>query len=163
MSIKNIIKNKKILVPLIVAVLGLGGITVSQTQVSGVLDMVQAQNINPESGTKEDFNTASLITLQRQTHILYGDKTGGGHLYGTGKPCKSEFPQNWNKDKVIKEIALIAANDNIDWEKQRNGYHVAEENIGNIKVRVVKDRKNEKVITAYPTNTGRNPCPANDN
>lgn len=160
---KNIIKNKKIIVPVIVTLLGLGGITVSQTEVADVLKMIEAPSIAPESGVKEDFNEAAYITEQRKIHILYGDQTGGGHLHGIGKPCKSEFPESWSKEKIIREISLAAANDNIDWELQSNGYHVGETYIDKIKLRVVKDRYNRKVITAYPLNTGRNPCPANDN
>ena len=47
---------------------------------------------NPASTIKDDFNEAGLINVERQTHILYGDASGGGHLYGVGRPCKSEFP-----------------------------------------------------------------------
>lgn len=166
MSIK-LLKNKKIIAVIAVAILGWAGITVSQTQVNSVLDVVMteevASDVTPASGIKEDFNTAGQISKQRQIHILYGDTTGGGHIFGAGKPCKSEFPQSWSEEKIIKEISVIAANDNLDWEQQRNGYHVADTNVGEVEVRVVKDRNNEKVITAYPTNTRRNPCPANDN
>ena len=163
----NLLKNKKILALIVVAILGWAGITVSQTQVTEVLDMVMveetAPDVKPASGIKEDFNAAGLISKQRQIHILYGDDTGGGHLYGANKPCKSEFPQSWSEEKIIEEISLIAANDNLDWEQQRNGYHVAETNVGAVEVRVVKDKNNKQVITAYPINAPRNPCPANDN
>ncbi|MEZ5901772.1 MAG: hypothetical protein R3D88_00495 [Alphaproteobacteria bacterium] len=60
-------------------------------------------------------------------------------------------------------MELIAANDNLNWEQQRNGYYVTEQPVGTVKVRVVKDRDGKNVVTAYPTNTPRNPCPANDN
>ncbi len=112
---------------------------------------------------KQEFNKASAISPQRRVHILMGDRTGGGHMFGAGKPCKSEFPSDWDEDKIIDTIDLIAANDNANWEQQRNGYHVREQMIEGVKVRVVKGRKNEQVITAYPLNMGRNPCPANDN
>lgn len=165
---------------LIVAVLGWAGFQVSEDQVSPYVDAVlvegqsqvseeadveNQEKIEQETApqtVKEDFNSASAITPERRTHILYGDATGGGHLYGAGKPCKSEFPKHWDEETVIKEVELIAANDNLNWEQQRNGYYVTEQNVGTVKVRVVKGRNNEKVITAYPTNTGRNPCPAND-
>ena len=112
---------------------------------------------------KEDFNRASHISPERRTHILHGDITGGGHLYGTGAPCKSEFPKHWGEETIIKEVELIAANDNLNWEQQRNGYYVTEQDVGTVKVRVVKARNGEDVITAYPINVPRNPCPANDN
>ena len=57
---------------------------------------------------------------KRAGHILNGDQTGGGHRYGEGAPCKSEFPQNWNDDKILGTIETIAANDNLNWQRQQN-------------------------------------------
>lgn len=107
------------------------------------------------------------ISDERRVHILYGDDGGGGHLHGVGKPCKSEFPRGWDEDKILSEVQRIAANDNLPWKKQGNGYFTAEDNADGIRVRVVLDRERDGVITAYPVNTRRNPCPdrkpANDN
>ncbi len=127
------------------------------------LEHQQKQGTFDQETTTQQFNKASAISDQRRVHILMGDRTGGGHMFGAGKPCKSEFPSDWDEDKIIETIDLIAANDNASWEKQRNGYHVSEQMVEGVKVRVVKGRQNESVITAYPLNTGRNPCPANDN
>lgn len=169
----KLLKNKKsILVAVIVAILGFAGLQVAEQDVSKGVDLVLsqideapepqiAQKTSPPAA-KEDFNQASHISEQRRAHILYGDATGGGHLYGQNKPCKSEFPKHWNEDTIIKEVELIAANDNLNWEQQRNGYYVTEQTVGSTKVRVVKARNGEDVITAYPTNVTRNPCPAND-
>ena len=99
-------------------------------------------------------------------HILYGNESGGGHLSGVGKPCKSEFPSDWDEQEVIDTVKKIAANDNLPWKRQDNGYYVAEKMEDGIRVRVVLGREKKKVITAYPTNVERNPCPphsANDN
>ncbi len=170
-------KNKKSLIVMaLVAILGWAGFQVAEQDVKQVVDLVitdsspQSQHLETapslESSSidiKESFNAVSIITPERRTHILYGDATGGGHKFGTGTPCKSEFPKHWSDDTIIKEIEVIAANDNLNWEQQRNGYYVTEQKIGTIKVRVVKGRKNKQVITAYPTNTKRNPCPSNDN
>ena len=107
------------------------------------------------------------ITQKRQNHILYGDDHGGGHLYGMGKPCKSEFPKDWDKYKIIENVKILAANDNLNWKEQRNGYFVAESSVENLRLRVVLDKEKDDVITAYPVNVTRNPCniqkPANDN
>ncbi len=106
------------------------------------------------------------ISEQRQTHILHGDKTGGGHKFGTGKACKSEFPKEWNNEEIIETIQTMAANDNVDWKKQKNGYYVSEQTKDGVKVRVVLDRERDDVVTAYPVNVKRNACPpqpANDN
>lgn len=103
-----------------------------------------------------------IISNQRKVHILYGDKTGGGHLHGLGKPCKSEFPADWDEEEILETIKDIAANDNLPWEQQDNGYYVAESYEGQTRVRVVLGPQKQKIITAYPTNVQRNPCPAND-
>lgn len=107
------------------------------------------------------------ISDERRTHILQGDDKGGGHAFGTGRPCKSEFPKEWSNDEIIKHVRSIAANDNLDWEKQDNGYYTAIQMVEGVRVRVVLNRRRDDVITAYPLNQGRNPCPrnipANDN
>ncbi|HEY0901679.1 MAG TPA: EndoU domain-containing protein [Micavibrio sp.] len=107
------------------------------------------------------------LTAQAEQHLLYGDQRGGGHLHGVGKACKSEFPADWQADEVIAHVKRVAANDNLNWEQQNNGYHVAEDDVEGIKVRVVLNHDRTKIVTAYPTNVPRNPCPAkkpaNDN
>jgi len=112
---------------------------------------------------------APEISLRAENHILYGDSTGGGHKYGTGKPCKSEFPKNWESKKIISTIRKLVANDNLNWEQQNNGYYVAETEEGSLNIRIVMNKEKGEVVTAYPTNTPRNPCdtykksPSNDN
>ena len=104
------------------------------------------------------------ISESRKEHILRGDATGGGHKFGTGKPCKSEFPKDWSSKDIVENVELIASNDNLPWKKQKNGYYTAEKMVDGVKVRVVLNRNRDEVITAYPTNVKRNPCPAaNDN
>lgn len=86
-------------------------------------------------------------------------------MHGAGKPCKSEFPEDWDEEMIINAIANVAVNDNLNWKQEGNGYYVAEQNYGRVKLRIVKDEKNERVITGYPVTATRNPCPdaANDN
>jgi hypothetical protein len=98
------------------------------------------------------------LSDQRITHILYGDKTGGGHLHGVGKPCKSEFPADWSAEDIINTIRTQAANDNINWRKGDNGYHAGEVTVNNLRVRIVLDREMDDVVTAYPVNVKRNAC-----
>ncbi len=113
------------------------------------------------------YDAPVTVSEARKEHILQGDRTGGGHKFGTGKPCKSEFPKEWNSDEIIATVERIASNDNLPWSKQRNGYYTAEEMVDGVKVRVVLNGRRDDVITAYPTNLERNPCPtptlANDN
>lgn len=110
---------------------------------------------------------AITVSDARRIHILQGDNRGGGHAFGAGKPCKSEFPKEWSNDEIIAHVEAMAANDNLDWRKQQNGYYTAEDTIESVRVRVVLNQKRDDIITAYPVNLGRNPCPArtpaNDN
>ena len=107
---------------------------------------------------------APVISPQRRIHILYGDKTGGGHKFGANKPCKSEFPQDWDERKILSAITTIAANDNLNWRQGRNGYYVSEQIQNDLNIRVVLGPNKRRIITGYPLNAPRNPCPAvNDN
>ena len=127
------------------------------------------QDLDPEyeASLKEEEKTLSqtfnnvVLSDYAKEHILYGNNRGGGHKHGIGKPCKSEFPENWSDEKIFFTVKKIAANDNLPWEQQDNGYYVSEYNEGNIRVRVVMGDQKKRVVTAYPTNTKRNPCPAN--
>ena len=116
----------------------------------------------------------TVLSEQAKKHILYGTRGGGGHKYGVGKACKSEFPQDWNDGKILSTVEKIAANDNLNWKKQSNGYYVADEMVQGVKVRVVLNGNKSSVVTAYPLNGKRNAClygkgevnipaPANDN
>lgn len=99
-----------------------------------------------------------------ENHILYGDEHGGGgHLHGLGKPCKSEFPANWDSQKILDTTKTIAANDNLDWRKEESGYRVAITTQDGLNIRVVENGKTREIVTAYPTNVPRNLGPANDN
>jgi hypothetical protein len=100
------------------------------------------------------------ISAARATHILYGDSHGGGHLHGQGKPCKSEFPADWDAVKIMTVVSKDAANDNLDWRHERNGNDLAEVTEDGVKIRIVVNGAHDQVITAYPLNTPRNPCPA---
>jgi hypothetical protein len=105
------------------------------------------------------------ISPTRAQHILYGDGHGGGHLHGTGAPCKSEFPASWNADKILSTVRKDAANDNLNWHHERNGYDVTDVTEDGVKIRIVVNGQHSEIITAYPVNTPRNACSgaANDN
>lgn len=105
---------------------------------------------------------SSKLEINTQ-HILYGDHSGGGHLYGTGKACKTEFPQEWSADEVIANIKATVANDNATWKPQRDGRYAVESKIDNVRLRVILTPDKSHVITAYPLGLKRNPCPAHAN
>jgi hypothetical protein len=48
------------------------------------------------------------VTPERLAHILDGDATGGGHRSGTGKPGKTEFPADWDDQKIIDTLLDVA-------------------------------------------------------
>lgn len=119
----------------------------------------QADQSNKPESTKRTI----ILTRERTSHILYGDHTGGGHRYGAGRPCKSEFPASWSDADIVRTVKKMAANDNLAWRQGRNGYYVSEQmQDDGINVRVVLGPQKRRVITAYPVNVERNPCPAND-
>jgi hypothetical protein len=75
------------------------------------------------------------ITPGRATHILDGDHTGGGHRAGTGIPRKTEFPAEWDDDKILGNIEAVARDPDVKpdepqsngrwlYEGMRDGVHV---------------------------------------
>lgn len=120
---------------------------------------------NPAVPPRSAATVPLHLSKARRQHILYGDAHGGGHLHGAGMACKSEFPASWSADKVLKVVTTDAANDNLDWHHEKNGYDVADTMEDGIQIRIVVNGTHSEVITAYPLNTPRNPCTpaANDN
>jgi hypothetical protein len=107
-------------------------------------------------GKLDDVGT-NLISPQRLEHILFGDKTGGGHLW-PGSAGKSPFPENWSEEKIVNVIFDIAKNPSIEATVQSNGRIVKNATIDGVNVRVVLESpaKGGGVVTAFPTNTKRN-------
>jgi hypothetical protein len=60
------------------------------------------------------------ITPDRATHILDGDRTGGGHRAGAGG--ETEFPADWDDERILNNVEDVARNpDNWPEEPQPNG------------------------------------------
>lgn len=122
----------------------------------------------PDSIATSSNLVETKLSVQTRQHILYGDASGGGHLHGMNAPCKSEFPADWDAHEIENTVVQIAANDNLPWKQQKNGYWVSESMQQGVRVRVVISADRNRIITAYPVNVKRNPCPekrvpANDN
>lgn len=153
----------------VIAVLLLGPLSLSQMPKLDQADPLGLTRLLVPEKAQETQQQASeprqipVITGLRRQHILYGDRNGGGHLHGIGKPCKSEFPASWSADKIIATVERAAANDNIPWALQDNGYYAADVMADDIRLRIVLSGDKSEVVTAYPLNVQRNPCPANDN
>jgi hypothetical protein len=45
---------------------------------------------------------------ERADHILDGDPWGGGHRHGTGRPAKTEFPADWDDERILGRIMDVA-------------------------------------------------------
>jgi hypothetical protein len=64
-----------------------------------------------ETPARADYPTPDQVQPtddRRRTHILDGDKTGGGHRHGTGRPAKTEFPADWSDDRIVDAILAVA-------------------------------------------------------
>lgn len=48
------------------------------------------------------------VAPERARHILDGDSWGGGHRHGTGRPEKTEFPSDWDDEKIIRHVLDVA-------------------------------------------------------
>ncbi len=123
----------------------------SNTQVIDLADEIASQALD------DAMNAVGLVNLvrpDRATHILDGDKAGGGHRSGTGKPNKSEFPSNWDDAKIKHEISDVATDPAAHREVQGKDT-VVEGTRDGVDIRVIV--RNGEIHAAYPTNLPRNP------
>ena len=118
-----------------------------------------------------DLEQVGQISSDRETHILDGDETGGGHRAGTGLPGKTEFPAEWSDEVVLENITSVAKDPNSTWT-QRTGNPGAEftnrgtpvkwaveGTVDGINIRVIVEPSGRGVVSGYPTNTPPNPLP----
>ena len=109
-----------------------------------------AANLADDAANVVDDAT-NLASDPRTNHILYGDETGGGHLW-PGQPGKTPFPQNWDANTIMRNISDIVTDPSLTWNPGRivNGiqrYEVIGIRDG-IKIKVITDGTD--IITAYP-------------
>jgi Bacterial EndoU nuclease len=64
---------------------------------------------------------AMHVPPERAAHILDGDTGGGGHRHGTGLPGKTEFPADWNDEKIIGHVTDVARSIDDGSDFQSNG------------------------------------------
>jgi hypothetical protein len=113
-----------------------------------------------DSGQRPPLD-AIRITPVRIVHVLEGDKTGGGHRHGTGKPGKTEFPAGWNDDKIIDSALDVARKpDKPPVRQDRNDTWLCSGTRANVEVSVVVARSGE-IVSGWPEEGGpgvvRNP------
>lgn len=59
------------------------------------------------------------VSADRERHILDGepDSAGGGHRHGTGRPGKTEFPEQWPDNQIMSVIEDVSRNpDYVEWQ-----------------------------------------------
>lgn len=96
----------------------------------------------------------NIASEARTTHILYGDATGGGHLW-PGLPGKTAFPKDWSADRVMHEISDVATDPSSIFRPGRGGSTVVTGTRDGVDIRVIL--RNGDIVTGYPTNLPRNP------
>lgn len=107
------------------------------------------RGVGGAGGPTNEF--VNLASPNRTNHILYGDKTGGGHLW-PGAPGKSAFPSTWSADYTMHNISDIATDPNLKWNKGRTVQGVQRFEVtgerDSIPIKVITDGTD--IITAYP-------------
>ena len=109
----------------------------------------------------QSYEYVNLVDAKRTNHILFGDCTGGGHLY-PGVNEKSIFPISWNANKVMNYISDIATDPKILWiqtsgklgsQVTKRGLPVRYSAIGSregVNIKVIIEPEGEGIITAFP-------------
>jgi hypothetical protein len=114
-------------------------------------DTKACQSCEIKRGKKRfDKNGKEIISEDRADHILSGDKTGGGHRPGTGKPGKTEFPSDWSDEKILDGVSDVAENGTIKGPAHRPGEYVKTGNVDGVDIDVVV-KGDGAVRTGYPT------------
>jgi len=89
------------------------------------------------------------LTSQQATHILTGDRSGGGHAPGTGLPGKTEFPRGWT-GAAITAAALSVARDPQTLQRSRISDRWEATGVRDgVRIRVVV-RDDGFIVTAIP-------------
>ena len=96
------------------------------------------------------------IAPGREKHILEGDETGGGHAPGAGKPGKSEWPAGTSDEEILRDVRDVANDPRSKRTEQSNGNIAIEGTRDGVHVKVIF-KPGEGIISAFPTNTPRNP------
>ncbi len=103
------------------------------------------------------------VSPERTTHILDGDADGGGggHRHGVGKPGKTEFPANWDDEKVIATVLDVARKpDKPPTRQDWNDTWLCAGTRDNVEVTAVIERSGD-ILTGWPEEGGpgvvRNP------
>jgi len=95
----------------------------------------------------------NLASVKRTGHILFGDKTGGGHMW-PGKPGKSIFPNHWKGGEIMHYISDIATDPSVHFvESSTKSGLIRYVGVGQregVNIKVVLDASKNEIISGYP-------------
>jgi Bacterial EndoU nuclease len=97
----------------------------------------------------------SLISISRAEHLLYGDETGGGHLW-PGAAGKTPFPASWSAADVLRNVSEVATNPDSTWIPSGSRIMIQGSASG-VDMNVIYAPADNEIVTAWPTNLPRNP------
>jgi RHS repeat-associated protein len=119
-----------------------------------------SEAVDSVAATESEF--VNLASPSRTQHILFGDETGGGHMWPGGGPGKTQFPLKWSGDQIMHHVSDIATDSALSWEQEtgvggslftRAGnparFSVIGER-GGIQIKVILEPAGEGIITSYP-------------
>jgi hypothetical protein len=100
------------------------------------------------------FTNLGDLLPSREQHILHGDlddETSGGHLHGTGRPGKTEFPEGWDEDRVVDNVQQAARHpDRVVPRPGNAGGWEAHARVDGVDITVILN-KDGSIWSAYPT------------
>lgn len=81
---------------------------------------------NPDIDPNYPLNSPHGISWSDLLHVCNGDPNKpdkpGGHLFGTGTPGKTEFPEGWEMDDIGPALSSVASNPNRAWMTSSGNY-----------------------------------------
>jgi len=95
------------------------------------------------------------VSPARRRHILFGDATGGGHLW-PGASGKTPFPRDWSAERIITVIEDVAADPESTVKRGRGGRSIMTGTRDGVEIRVVVDAGGE-IVTGFAVGLPRNP------
>jgi hypothetical protein len=93
------------------------------------------------------------FTDDQRAHVLDGDKRGGGHRHGAGRPGKTEFPADWDDDRTVAHVIDVARNPDTAEFQRRGTWRVQGERDG-VEI-IVAIKPDGRIWTAFPSPGGR--------
>lgn len=119
-----------------------------------VNDQIYGPRADPKYGpiynqAEQGADKPSVLTPGEETHILDGDKDGGGHAPGTGKPGKSEYPSGWSRGKIVGEVSDVLTDPGSTSKPGRDGTTIIEGTRDGVRIRVVRG-SDGSILTGIP-------------